>query len=138
MKCVAAAILAIAIAFGVSAMAQETGKAPAAPAKTAMEIERIVGKLTKIEGRSLTVSATVEGKTEEMTFTVGRGARFWKMRAETDVPPPAAGEKPREVPGRATFDDLKVGQEVRIFYHTNDNAAVSVLILAEAGGAKEK
>ena len=141
------AIVAVALAFGVSAMAQTSSEQPAAPpaAPPMLEIEHVVGKLIKIDHRDLTIEATVEGKAKEVVITCNRGTRIFNAvpRPPEEAAHPAekaaAGQQARGRFARlaAKFDDLKVGQQLRAFYHADDNVAVAVAILAEAPAAKE-
>jgi hypothetical protein len=136
MKHLGAAVVAVAIAFGVSALAQ-TSEAPAAKS-VKRELERVTGKLTKIDGRALTIEGTAaEGKTEEVAVTCSRGTHYWKTKAVAEEA--AAGEKGRthSVLIPAEFDELKVGQEVRVIYHSNDKVAATVTITADVAAPTE-
>jgi hypothetical protein len=136
MKHLGAAVVAVAIAFGVSALAQAYVPPPTKWHKR--EVESVTGKLTKIEGKALTIEATtLGGKTEEIVVTCDDATRYSKMEAVEGEGAAGAKGRPREVRARAKFDDLKVGQEVRVFFHTEDNVAVSVLITSVAPAPKE-
>jgi hypothetical protein len=124
--------------FGVAVMAQTTGPSAASTAG-GVHIERVTGKLTKIDGKALTISATVEGKTTETVVTCDDTTRFFKLTQPAAAQPPAEGAGPamrgrgRGLRGApAKFEDLQVGQELMAVYNADGNIARMVRITETA------
>ena len=79
MRYVAVAAVVAALALGAPAMAQPTTTGSAtAPTRGRMEFERAVGKLTKIDGKSLTVAMTENGTTKDVVVTCTDATRIIK------------------------------------------------------------
>jgi hypothetical protein len=143
MKELGIAALAVLIAFGVSALAAQSEPAVTSEAP---HMAILTGKLAKIEGKTITVEETVEGKAKETAIDCEEAYVFRAITAAAEGAP--AGEKEKATPRRhlsvAKFDDLKVGQQVRVYYNTKDNKARGVSITADvstggsASGAQEK
>jgi hypothetical protein len=143
MKQLGVGALAVLIAFGVSALAAQSEPAVTSEAP---HMAVLSGKLAKIEGKTITVEETVEGKAKETAIDCEEAHVFKAITAAAAGAP--AGEKEKATPRRrlslAEFDDLKVGQQVRVYYNTQDNKARGVTITADvsaggpASGAQEK
>ena len=130
MRYVAAAAVVVAMMFGVTAMAQ----APKAPEGTTT----ITGKVAKIDGKALTITATVDGKAQETVVTCNDETRIFTRVAPVAAATATTGDKeglPRRGGTPAKFEDLKVGQQVRCNYFTANNTARIVTIVPEAGAA---
>jgi hypothetical protein len=132
MKHLGAAIVVVAIAFGVSALAQpEEGAAKARP-----QMATVTGKLTKIDGKALTIAPAADPQAKdakeakEVVVTCDDSTRIFKMIATDEVAP--AGEKAKEAPrGRrvpAKHEDLKVGQSVRASYNEKTGVVRGITI----------
>ncbi len=107
-----------------------TGSATA-PTRGRMEFERAVGKLTKIDGKSLTVAMTENGTTKDVVVTCTDATRIIKsIRPANAAAAPVRGGRGPGTP--AKFEDLKVGQEVFAAYSASDNTARMIRITAEA------
>jgi hypothetical protein len=111
MRQIATVLLAVATVVGLSAVlvAQDTAKA------------RVAGQLTKIEGKALTITATVEGQAKDTVITCNEATKFSRDGAQGVT---------------VTFADLKVGQSVRAYYTTADNIAMAVMIQQPAAPAQ--
>ncbi len=88
------------------------GFAFTAAASAADKPIRLAGKITKIDGKALTIS--VDGK--ETTITCNDATKFRRD-----------GQS-----GASKFEDLQVGQSVRAYYLAADNTAQSVIIAKAA------
>ena len=134
MKCLGAAIVVVALALGVSALAQDEGAVKARP-----QMANVTGKLTKIDGKALTIAPAAEAAAKEakeakevkdVVVTCDDSTRVFKMMPTDEAAP--ATEKGKEAPrGRrvpAKFEDLKVGQQVRAYYNDKTGLARGVTI----------
>ncbi len=144
MRYVGVAVVVAAMAFGAPAMAQTPTGPAGANTRGPGQFLRITGKLTKIDGKALTIAVTENGATKDVVVNCVEQTRFFKA-----APPPSgeggqAAEKAAK--GRmggspAKFEDLKVGQEVMTAYNAADGIARMVRIAAEvaapASGAGE-
>jgi len=73
---------------------------------------RLVGKLAKIAGKTLTIASTADDGSENTVVTCNEETRIGRD-----------GEK-----SAVKFKDLKVGQTVRTYYTTSDKIAKAVII----------
>ncbi len=112
MRRIAVAVLAAVVAFGLTAgvMAKEGGDAPKAT--------KIVGQLTKIDGKSLTITTKDGDKTKDTVVTVTDTTKVTQQ-----------GEGRKGEP--AKVEDLKVGQHVTAFYKA-DNTLTAIMIMKAA------
>lgn len=125
MRCVAVAVVIAAMVFGSAAMAQ-TSRLPPGMASVA-------GKLIKIDGKALTIAATVNGETKDTVVTCDNSTRFG---IATSVRSGEGRVEGKETPGAgrpaaAKFGDLKVGQQVTVVYNIESKIAGRVRITAE-------
>ena len=113
MRRIAVAVLAAVVAIGLSAgvMAQDAPKEKPKPTK-------IVGELTKIAEKALTISVKDGDKTTETVITCTEKTRVTQQ-----------GEEQKPAP--AKFEDLKVGQQVTAHYNA-EKMAVGVMIMKAA------
>ena len=134
MRYVAIVAVVAAMAFAVPAMAQPaTGPAGANTARGGMQFKRAAGKLTKIDGKALTISVTENGATSDVVVTCTDQTRIFK-----NAQPAAGAPRGARGPGAgAKFEDLKVGQEVMAGYSAGDNVARMVRITADVAAAGE-
>lgn len=84
--------------------------APAQDAKGA----RVAGRLTRIEAKALTVSSTADGAETATVLNIGEKTRYSRDGDKTSYP--------------AKFEDLQVGQSVRVYYNAVDNVIGVVCI----------
>jgi len=127
MRCIGVAIVAAAMAFGVAVMAQTSTGPSAAGTAGPPRMERVAGKLTKIDGKALTITAEGKETVVNCTDTTRIGKR----------PQPAAEGATAPTRGRgrgiqAKFEDLEVGQELMAVYNPEGNVARMVMITSAA------
>ena len=120
MRRIAVAVLAVVVAFGLSAgaMAQEGQATKEAPKAKAT---KLVGQLMKIDGKSLTITVKDGDKSTDTVITCNDATKITQQ-----------GEEKKPAP--AKFEDLKVGQQVTAFYNA-EKVAVGVMIMKAAATA---
>jgi hypothetical protein len=119
------------MAFGGAVMAQTSTGPSAANTASRPRFQTLSGKLTKIDGKALTITTTAEGQTKETVVTCNDATRILK----TTQPAAGAAEAPKRGRGPGTpakFEDLEVGQQVMALYNAEDNIARLVRIVPEA------
>ncbi len=73
---------------------------------------RLVGQLTKIDGKALTITSTVDGKSKDTVVTCNDATKYRRDEGNKWV----------------KFSDLEVGQTLRVYYGKDDNVAALVNI----------
>ena len=73
---------------------------------------RLVGKLAKIDGKTLTITSIADDGSKDTVVTCNEATKFRRDAGNTWV----------------KFADLKVGQTVRVYYTKSDNIATLVNI----------
>lgn len=73
---------------------------------------RVAGKLSKIEGKTLTITTTADNETKDTIITCNDATRVGRDGDKSAV----------------KFTELKVGQSVRAYYTKATNIAVAVII----------
>ncbi len=116
-----------------------TGPAGANTARGGMQFKRAAGKVTKIDGKAITIAVTENGATSDVVVTCTDTTRITKS------PTPGAGAAATTTgiegarargAGRGPaitvkFEDLKVGQTVYAAYSATDNTARMIRITAD-------
>ena len=113
MKPLGITLLAVVMVFGLT---------PVLLAQGTTTNVRVAGQLTKIEGKALTITTTVDGVANDTVVTCNDATKFARDGDKTPV----------------TFNDLKVGQSVRSYYNKADNVAAAVIIAAAPGTTTAK
>lgn len=125
-------VAVLSLACGV-VMAQENGKKDA---KDAPKTKPTMGKITKIEGKTLTVSVRA-GKNEPAADQTIKLEDTTKILIETGEPSDVKSEKGRPVSKTkdGKLEDLKVDQNVRILT-AEDGKVTQVTVVAPRAGGK--
>lgn len=121
--------LAFVLAVSFAALAAEgDAKATGAAAKPAAnpDVATVMGKLTKIDGKSLTIAAKEKGSeaTKDVVVTVADTTKVFTREMTKEAKP---------VP--AKVEDLKVDQGVRVEFNKTTNVANSITIAVKPAAA---
>ena len=106
-------LLAVAMVFGLTAVVVAEDAKPV----------RVAGQISKIEGKAVTITATVDNATKDTVITCNDATKYRRDGA------------PGSAPSNAKFEDLQVGQQVRAYYTAADKIATTIII-ANAPPAK--
>ena len=131
------ALAAAAMLFAVPALAQTPNAPSFKPGHAMPHMDHVTGQLTKIDGKALTIRATVEGQAKDTVVICDASTRIQKTQARgAGAAPNAPKAGVHNMPGRPMkFADLKVGQQVIVTYITGNNSARAIVVTPDAAAA---